>query len=172
MPVDEVPPVPVPAAVEPEPALPVTVVSTTLPVAAAAPPTEPRMASLPSAAALAPPPVPAVRETSVSDAEVRALLDRYERAWRMGDVTELRRIGQIGDDRQAKALAKYLETVHDLDVQVRILEIGGDGERRTVRFTRHDRFRDPLGREVSKESPPIEKMIERTPAGLRFVPRS
>jgi hypothetical protein len=119
-----------------------------------------------------PPPARAAPASGVTDAEVRALLDRYERAWRTGNTAELRRIGQIADDRQARALAKYLETVRDLDVEVRVLELGASGERRTVRFIRRDRFRDPLGREVTKESPPIEKTIERTPAGLRFAPRS
>jgi hypothetical protein len=108
----------------------------------------------------------------VSDAEVRAFLDRYVRSWRTRDVTELRRIGQVADERQAQALAKYFESVGDLDVEVNVLEISGSGDRRTVRFTRRDRFRDPAGREISKESPPIEKTIVRTPDGLKFAPRS
>jgi general secretion pathway protein A len=144
------------------------------PPPAEAPPPEP-----PPAVALAavekPPPVvarsvPSAR--SVSDADVRAFLDRYVRSWRTRDVAELRRIGQVTDDRQAQALDKYFDTVEELEVEVRVLEMSGSGDRRTVRFTRRDRFRDPAGREVSKESPPIEKTIVRTPDGLKFAPRS
>jgi hypothetical protein len=108
----------------------------------------------------------------VSDAEVRALLERYARAWHAQDVTELRRIGQVADDRQAEALTRYFEAVRDLQVEVHVLEMGEGGDRRTVRFTRRDRFRDPRGQQISKESPPIEKTIVRTPEGVKFAPRS
>jgi hypothetical protein len=108
----------------------------------------------------------------VSDADVRALLDRYARAWHAQDLTELRRIGQIVDERQAEALAKYFEGIRDLVVEVQVLEMIDGGDRRTVRFTRRDRFRDPGGHEVFKQSPPIEKTIMRTPDGLNFAPRS
>jgi general secretion pathway protein A len=174
------PPAPtvVPAATAPSSTVAVTVVrpSTTLP-AAAPPSTLPAVARAvpvpvepPVLPPVAAPPVEMPPTHGVSDAEVRELLARYERAWRTGDVAELRRIGQIGDDRQAEALSRYLESVRDLDVRVRLLELGEAGERRAVRFTRQDRFRDPLGREVIKESPPIEKTVGRTPGGVRFVP--
>jgi len=110
--------------------------------------------------------------SEVSDDEVRALLDRYVRAWHAQDVAELRRIGQVADDRQAQALARYFQAVHGLEVEVNVLDMGAGGDRRTVRFTRRDRFRDPTGRQVSTESPPIEKTIVRTPDGIRFAPRS
>jgi type II secretory pathway predicted ATPase ExeA len=140
------------------------------PARAEAPPPqeEARVAAL--APTLVPP--PAAPPSGLTDAEVRAFIDRYARAWHAGDVGELRRIGQVSDDAQAKALGKYFESVREFDVQVRILEMEGSGDRRTVRFTRRDTFRDPTGREVSKESPPIEKTIVRTPQGLRFAPRS
>jgi len=126
-------------------------------------------------AALAPtfvPPPATVPASGLTDAEVRAFIDSYARAWHRGDVGELRRIGQVADDDQAKALGKYFDSVRDFDVQVRIIEMEGSGDRRTVRFTRRDTFRDPAGRAVSKESPPIEKTIVRTPQGLKFAPRS
>ena len=128
------------------------------------PPLEPPSAS--------PPPASAAPMPGVSDADVRALLDRYVRAWDARDVTELRRIGQIADDEQARAFVRYFDGVRDLAVKVQVLEMSGSGDRRTVRFTRRDRFRDPAGHEVSKESPPIEKTIVRTPEGLKFAPRS
>jgi len=53
-----------------------------------------------------------------------------------------------------------------------VIDIRADGDRATVRFTRRDTFRDPTGREVAKESPPIEKNIVTTPQGLRFAPSS
>jgi hypothetical protein len=108
----------------------------------------------------------------VTDLDVRAFLDRYVEAWRAQDLAELRRIGQVVDDRQASALGRYFEGVRDLHVEVHVLDVRGSGAERTVRFTRRDRFRDPTGREVSQESPPIEKTIVRTPDGLRFAPRS
>jgi hypothetical protein len=39
-----------------------------------------------------------------------------------------------------------------------------------VRFVRRDRFRDPGGSLVVKESPPIEKRVVRTPGGLKLAP--
>jgi len=52
-----------------------------------------------------------------------------------------------------------------------VLDIQNDGDRSTVRFTRRDRFRDPTGRMITQESPPIEKHVVRAPDGLRFEPR-
>jgi hypothetical protein len=43
-----------------------------------------------------------------------------------------------------------------------VLDIRSEGDRATVRFTRRDRFRDPAGRLVTQESPPIEKRVVRT----------
>lgn len=104
------------------------------------------------------------------DAEIRRLLDRYAAAWRNHDVGELRRIGQVTSDSQAADLERYFAKVEDLDVEVNVIEIRSDGDRATVRFTRRDRFRDPTGRLVTQESPPIEKRVVRAPDGLRFEP--
>ena len=124
----------------------------------------------------APPPQAAVASRGTTapagaDDEVRRLLDRYAAAWRNHDVGELRRIGQITSDSQAADLERYFAKVEDLDVEVHVLDIQNDGDRSTVRFTRRDRFRDPTGRMVSQESPPIEKHVVRAPDGLRFEPR-
>jgi hypothetical protein len=97
---------------------------------------------------------------------------RYEKAWRTRDAAELRRIGHVDTDEQERALAKYFATISELEVAVHVLELHVDAGRGVVRFTRRDRFRDPAGREVSKESPPIEKTIVRTPEGVHFAPRS
>jgi hypothetical protein len=106
-----------------------------------------------------------------ADDEVRRLLDRYVAAWRNHDVGELRRIGQVTTDSQAADLERYFAKVEDLDVEVHVLDIQNDGDRSVVRFTRRDRFRDPTGRMVTQESPPIEKRIVRSPDGLRFEAR-
>jgi hypothetical protein len=97
---------------------------------------------------------------------------RYEQAWRTRNAAELRRIGHVETDAQEQALVKYFESANDLEVAVHVLELHAEGGRGIVRFTRRDHFRDPAGREVSKESPPIEKTIVRTPDGVRFAPRS
>jgi hypothetical protein len=102
--------------------------------------------------------------------EIRRLLDRYAAAWRNHDVGELRRIGQVTSDSQAEDLERYFAKVEDLDVEVHVIDIRDDGDRATVRFTRRDRFRDPTGRLVTKESPPIEKRVVRAADGLRFEP--
>jgi hypothetical protein len=60
--------------------------------------------------------------------------------------------------------------VEDLDVEVHLIEVRREGDRATVRFTRRDRFRDPTGRRVTQESPPIEKRLVRSADGLRFEP--
>jgi hypothetical protein len=88
------------------------------------------------------------------------------------DVDTLRAIGQVTNDGQADALRQYFANVGNLQVEVRVIDIRADGDRATVRFTRRDTFRDPTGREVAKESPPIEKIVVMTPQGLRFVPAS
>jgi general secretion pathway protein A len=183
---------PAPPAVKPLP--PPTAVARATPPPVATPPAKPPAPGAAPARPVEPPPVQLARTTpspapeppseapppaapvaapaGVSDAEIRALLERYARAWHAQDVTELRRIGQIADDRQAEALARYFQDVRDLEVEVHVLEMGAGGDRRTVRFTRRDRFRDPRGHQVSQESPPIEKTIMRTPDGLKFAPRS
>jgi hypothetical protein len=118
-----------------------------------------------------PPPAPPA-PAGVTEDDVRALMFRYEQAWRTRNVAELRRIGHVDTDAQEQALAKYFETTRDLEVAVHVLELHAEGGRGVVRFTRRDRFRDPAGREVSKESPAIEKTIVRTPEGVRFAPRT
>ena len=100
---------------------------------------------------------------------MEALLDRYADAWRRRDVDELRRIGQVTTDAQATALRNYFARVEDLDVEVRLLGVSSEGGRHIVRFTRRDRFRDPVGRLVSQETPPIEKDVVRSGGGLRFA---
>jgi hypothetical protein len=117
------------------------------------------------AAVRTPPPNP----SGPSQDAVRVLLDRYAAAWRGHDVDTLRAIGQVTNDGQASALRAYFANVGDLEVEVRVLDIRSDGNRATVRFTRRDRFRDPAGREIAKESPPIEKNVVTTPQGLRFA---
>ena len=100
---------------------------------------------------------------------VRSFLDGYAAAWRAHDVDALRRLGQVTSDEQARTLREYFAKVQDLDVEVHLVEVRADGERTVVRFTRRDRFRDPLGRVISKESPPIERSLVLTPEGFRFA---
>jgi hypothetical protein len=123
-----------------------------------------------------PPPTEVPRATpppaapqAVSAQDVEGLLQRYAAAWRRHDVDELRSIGQVNDDAQAAALRDYFARVQDLEVEVRIVETRGVGDRRVVRFTRLDRFRDPAGRVVAKETPPIEKDVVRVGSRLRFA---
>jgi len=154
--------------------------TTTLPtVARATPPTTParevpiapprtlppRVASVPPSTPTAPP----AAGTEISTSEIEVLLQRYAAAWRKHDVDELRRIGQITSEAQAAALRDYFARVDDLDVEVQLLEVRPRGDHRTVRFTRRDRFRDPLGRLISQETP-VQKDVARTASGLRFVP--
>jgi len=154
--------------------------TTTLPtVARATPPTTaarevpiapprtlpPRVASVPPSTA----PAPSAAGTEISTSEIEVLLQRYAAAWRKHDVDELRRIGQITSEAQAAALRDYFARVDDLDVEVQLLEVRPRGDHRTVRFTRRDRFRDPLGQLVSQETP-VQKDVARTASGLRFVP--
>ncbi|HYR96880.1 MAG TPA: hypothetical protein VEM57_09090, partial [Candidatus Binatus sp.] len=103
------------------------------------------------------------------DQDVRRWLERYAAAWRAHDVEALRRMGQVTTDGEAAALRRYFEGVRDLDVELNVIAMRTDGDRTTVRFTRLDRFRDPMGRLVLKESPMLEKEVVRTPDGLRFV---
>jgi hypothetical protein len=160
----------------PPPAPPTTLpplpTSTTLP-----PPPPPPPPTVPTTTLATLPPAAlasrgADRPASSGDDEVRRLLDRYAAAWRNHDVAELRRIGQVTSDSQATDLERYFAKVEDLDVEVNVIEVRNDGDRATVRFTRRDRFRDPTGRLVTQESPPIEKRVVRSPDGLRFEPGS
>jgi len=112
---------------------------------------------------------PPARGDEITTQEVEALLERYAAAWRRHDVDDLRRIGQVNSDTQAAALRDYFAKIRDLEVEVQLVELQSHGDRRTVRFTRRDRFRDPLDRVVAQETP-IEKDVARTANGLRFVP--
>jgi hypothetical protein len=116
-------------------------------------------------------PPPAARSGGITPDEVRALLQRYAAAWRAHDVDELEAVGQVATPGQAAALKAYFESVRDLDVDVTILDIKTTGEEAVVRFIRRDRFRDPAGNLVSKDSPAIEKRVVRTPGGLRLAPQ-
>lgn len=113
-----------------------------------------------------------VRTSGPTADAVRLLLERYAAAWRGHDVDTLRAIGQVTSEGQANALREYFASIGELEVEVRVLDIRTEGDRATVRFTRRDRFRDPTGREIAKESPPIEKVVVSTPQGLRFGPSS
>jgi len=118
-----------------------------------------------------PPPPQAMGQgvPTVSRQEIDRLLERYAQAWRSHDVLELQRIGQVTSPTQAAALADYFRRTGEIEVEVRLLDvIEADGEVR-VRFVRRDRFRDPLGRMVSKESPPLEKLLAKSADGLRFA---
>jgi hypothetical protein len=133
--------------------------STALVVAAAPTPTSTRPTA-PSTSASA----------EVTARDVEAFLKRYSDAWRRHDAAELRLLGQVSTDAQEAALRDYFARVRDLDVEVQVLDVFVSGDRRTVRFTRRDSFRDPSGRLVAKETPPLEKDVVRTPSGLRFAP--
>jgi hypothetical protein len=78
-------------------------------------------------------------------------------------------MGQVTSEREAQALREYFDRVTDLDVELNVIALRDEGDRTTVVFTRRDRFRDPAGRLVLKESPTLEKEIIRTPDGLRFA---
>jgi hypothetical protein len=119
-----------------------------------------------------PPPRIDAAPRPVAVAEVRAFLDRWAAAWRAHDVGTLRALGQVRTEAQANALRGYFATARDLDVEVNLLDVRPAADGATVRFTRRDRFRDPTGRLVLKESPPIEKEIVRDGRRLRFASSS
>ncbi|HEX6132064.1 MAG TPA: hypothetical protein VF044_10050 [Actinomycetota bacterium] len=120
-------------------------------------------------AAVPPPPPP---HPGIPRDEIVAFLERYARAYEARSVGELRRIGQVTSAEQAEALGRYFEQIRDLRVEVRVLAVEPRGDGARVRYRRRDRFRDPTGRVVEKETPPIEKEIRRTPDGLVFSPSS
>jgi hypothetical protein len=101
--------------------------------------------------------------------EITQFLDAYTAAWRNRDLESLKRLGQFSSEEQAAVVGRYLATARDLEVQVEILGVDTQGDRHVVRFRRTDHFLDPGGRPVSQVTPPIEKEIVRTPAGLRFA---
>jgi hypothetical protein len=112
---------------------------------------------------------PASEGGTTADEEVRRWLGSYADAWRAHDVDALRRMGQVRSDEQAAALRDYFARVRDLDVELHVLAVQSGADGATVRFTRRDRFKDPVGRTIVKESPPLTKEIVRTPDGLRFA---
>src|SRR5436309_2772147 len=152
----------------------INVVPAAIPAPAAAP------AAAPPAGASPPKPVASTPEheplASVAPAPpgpdeqgVRSFLERYAAAWRAHDVDTLRRLGQVTTDEQARTLREYFAKVQDLDVEVHLVEVRADGERTVVSFTRRDRFRDPPGRGIPKESPPTARTLVTTPEGFRFA---
>jgi hypothetical protein len=108
----------------------------------------------------------------VTARDVEAFFERYTAAWRQRDAAELRRMGHVTTDAQEAALRDYFGRVRDLDVQIQVLSVVPMGDRCTVRFTRRDTFRNPSGRLVSQETPPLDKDIVRTRGGLRLAPVS
>jgi hypothetical protein len=155
------------------PATPPPVQMASAPAVRAPAPAPPPRAAPPAPPPRAAPP-PATGEVVLArpdsaDMDVRRWLERYADAWRAHDVEALRRMGQVTTDREEDALREYFERVHDLDVEVNVIALDTNGDRTTVRFTRRDRFRDPAGRLVLKESPMLVKQVVRTPMGLRFL---
>jgi hypothetical protein len=104
-----------------------------------------------------------------TSADVRRWLQRWAAAWNAHDIEALRRMGQMATASDAEAVRRYLAQVTDLEVSVNVVEMHDEGERVVVTFVRRDRFRDPAGRLVEHESPPIEKTLVRTADGFRVV---
>jgi len=132
-------------------------------VAQAAPP--PLREPAPPATETAPPSVP----SELAEAEVRAWLDEYARAWSRKDLNALRRMGQVRSAGEEERLERYFRSVDDLHVAVRVLALRLDGARASVELERTDTVTDPSGRRQELRLPPIRKQIERTPDGLRFT---
>ena len=114
---------------------------------------------------IAPPSAP----SELAEAEVRAWLDEYARAWSRKDLSALRRMGQVRTAAEAERLERYFRSVDDLHVAVRVLALRLDGARALVELERTDTVTDPSGRRQELRLPPIRKQIERTPEGLRFT---
>jgi hypothetical protein len=139
-----------------------------------APPLEPAPRSTagrpPRGAPVARPgPLPARAPSAIED--LRRWLEGYAAAWRARDVDALRRMGQATSPEEVRALRDYFARARDLEVEVRPIAVRAEGDRAVVRFVRRDRFRDPAGRLLLHESPPIEKELVRTPGGYRIVGR-
>jgi len=132
-------------------------------VAQAAPP--PLREPAPPATETAPPSVP----SELAEAEVRAWLDEYARAWSRKDLSALRRMGQVRSAAEEERLERYFRSVDDLHVAVRVLALRLDGARASVELERTDTVTDPSGRRQELRLPPIRRQIERTPDGLRFT---
>jgi len=131
-------------------------------VAQAAPP--PLREPAPPATETAPPSVP----SELAEAEVRAWLDEYARAWSRKDLSALRRMGQVRSAGEEERLERYFR-FDDLHVAVRVLALRLDGARAAVELERTDTVTDPSGRSHELRLPPVRKQIERTPEGLRFI---
>ena len=126
-----------------------------------APPVAPTLAPQ---VASAPPP-----RASPGRDEVAAFLGELAAAWRQGNVTALRQLGQVTSDEQATALTGYFSGVRDLDVAIELQDLTTRADRTVVRFVRRDTFRSPTGEMVTKISPALEKEVVRDSSGhLRF----
>ena len=132
-------------------------------VASATPPPVAELA--PPATETAPPPAP----SELAEAEVRAWLDEYARAWSRKDLRALRRMGQVRSAGEEEQLDRYFRSVDGLHVVVRVLGLRLDGARASVELERTDTVTDPSGRRHELRLPPVRKQIERTPEGLRFT---
>lgn len=112
-----------------------------------------------------PPPEPPPR---LAEADVRAWLEDYARAWSRKDVVALRRMGQVRSAADAERLERYFRSIDALQVEVRVLALHVEGDRALVELQRIDTVTDPTGRRELR-LPALRKAIERTPEGLRFV---
>jgi hypothetical protein len=131
------------------------------------PPTEPPAGEMIAAVRPSEPAAPA----GLREAEVRAWLEEYARAWSRKDVAALQRMGQIRTSAEAEQLERYFRSVSELSVDVRVVAVRVDGERASVELERTDTVVDPSGRRQELRLPRMHKQIERTPEGLRFTLR-
>jgi len=135
---------------------PSAIAAATPPVPPSPPPTEPKAVEAPPVGAL-------------GEAEIRAWLEEYAQAWSRKDVAALQRMGQVRNAADAERLEHYFHSIEALHVAVRVLALRVEGDRASVELERVDTVTDPTGRRQELRLPPLQKRIERTPDGLRFV---
>jgi hypothetical protein len=160
----------------PTPITPSTLPSTpatlsTLPPVEERPPSEPAATeqTIPEGTIPREEPLVVAKAPSTLEADVRAWMAEYARAWSRKDVDALREMGQVRSPNEVEKLERYFRSVGDLHVDVNVLSVSVDGNRASVEFERTDTVTDPSGRRQELRLPAIRKEIERTGNDLRFT---
>ena len=109
-------------------------------------------------------PEPATPKTAVE-----ALLAEYAQAQEAKDVDRLGRVYEPFSAEHRAAIAAYLDTVEDLEIDVRDVQVRAGDDGVVVSFTRHDRFKDRRSGEPVELEVRLTKVVLRTADGWRIA---
>jgi ketosteroid isomerase-like protein len=104
------------------------------------------------------------------EAELRATLEGYRRAFEREDVDELARYYAEFTDEQRAALRRYFRNAGDLRVQFDDIRIAIIGDQAAISFSREDHFVDRRSGDRQQVVVRVTKLFAKGAAGWQIVP--